>query len=163
MNFHCNKGSKKNIFKNDKIKKQMYLKPVYKWIFEYIRIFSSEYWYSYSIRRNFQRPNIIRIFEYFARIFPNICLQKSLEIQRFWKFQFHFWHEKIILQQIINCKNSKFFNPLVSSIQVSLAIFWESSFLCYILFFLFYLSKLFKNIRIFCTIRILFEYFLQNE
>ena len=104
-------------------------------IYSNIRIFSSEYWYSYSIRCNFQKPNIIRIFEYFARIFPNICLQKSLEIQRFWKFQFHFWHEKIILQQIINCKNSKFFNPLVSSIQVSWAIFWE----LILMLFLFYL------------------------
>ena len=38
-------------------------------IFEYIRIFSSEYWYSYSIRDYFQSPNNIRIFEYFG---PNI-------------------------------------------------------------------------------------------
>ena len=127
-----------------------------------IRIFSSEYWYSYSIRCNFQKPNIIRIFEYFARIFPNICLQKSLEIQRFWKFQFHFWHEKIILQQIINCKNSNFFNPLVSSIQVSLAILRVQFFMSFFILSFKIIQK-YSNIRIFCTIRILFEYFLQNE
>ena len=38
-------------------------------IYSNIRIFSSEYWYSYSIRGHFQNPNIIRIFEYFG---PNI-------------------------------------------------------------------------------------------
>ena len=31
-----------------------------------IRIFSSEYWYSYSIHGHFQNLNIIRIFEYFG-------------------------------------------------------------------------------------------------
>ena len=135
-------------------------------IYSNIRIFSSEYWYSYSIRCNFQKPNIIRIFEYFARIFPNICLQKSLEIQRFWKFQFHFWHEKIILQQIINCKNSNFFNPLVSSIQVSLAILRVKFFMLFFYFIFQNYSKIFEYsnilhhsniIRIFLTERIIFD------
>ena len=48
-------------------------------IFEYIRIFSSEYWYSYSIHGHFQNLNIIQIFEYFVLNIQKLFDGKILE------------------------------------------------------------------------------------
>ena len=48
-------------------------------IYSNIRIFSSEYWYSYSIRGHFQNPNIIRIFEYFGLNIQKLFDGKILE------------------------------------------------------------------------------------
>ena len=51
-------------------------------IYSNIRIFSSEYWYSYSIRGHFQNPNIIRIFEYFGLNIQKLFDGKILEFLR---------------------------------------------------------------------------------
>ena len=63
---------------------------VYVRIFEYIRIFSSKYLYSYSIRGNFQRQILFKYSNIFVQIFPNIGLYKSLEILELRNFIFHF-------------------------------------------------------------------------
>ena len=120
-------------------------------IYSNIRIISSEYWYSYSIRCNFQKPNIIRIFEYFAQIFPNICLRKSLEIQRFWKFWFHFLTWKDNFTKISIVRIQFFSTPWCPVFKFHEKYFWE------LLFFNFFILSFkiiqkYSNIQIFCTI-----------
>ena len=51
-------------------------------IYSNIRIFASEYWYSYSICGLFQNPNIIRIFEYFGLNIQKLFDGKILEFFR---------------------------------------------------------------------------------
>ena len=139
---------------------------MYKRIFEYIRIFSSEYWYSYSIRCNFQKPNIIRIFEYFARIFMNICLRKSLEIQRFWKFWFHFLTWKDNFTKISIVRIQFFSTPWCPVFKFHEKYFWELLLFNFFNFIFQNYSKIFKYsnilhysniIRIFLTERIIFD------
>ena len=68
-------------------------------IYSNIRIFSSEYWYSYSIRGHFQNPNIIRIFEYFG---PNIQKLFDGKILEFLRNRDKIW--TIFCKQVVNSK-----------------------------------------------------------
>ena len=131
-------------------------------IYSNIRKFSSKYWYSYLIRGNFQKPNIIRIFEHFC---TNISEYWSLKITwNTWIKEFYFsfltWRyilTILLITMIISCW---FVNPLNTG-HLCKVEFW-----CYfgkIFIFALQIIRKYSNIRIFWTIRILFEYILQHE
>ena len=106
-----------------------------------IRIFKySKYWYSYSICGNFQSRILFKYSNIFVQIFPNI-------------FPFLTW--RYILTTLLITKIISSFKHRASLQSRTLYVISENfSSLHY---------KLFENIRIFWTIRILFEYILQHE
>ena len=124
-------------------------------IYSNIRIFSSEYWYSYSIRGHFQNPNIIRIFEYFGLNIQKLFDGKILEFLRnrdkIWTiFCKQVVNSKLLLMRANMCKilfNKSMFSGFVKNLG------FRKIYNC---------ANLFEYIRIFEYFKV-FEYFLDNQ
>ena len=116
-----------------------------------ILIFSSEYWYSYSIRGDFQNPNIIRIFEYFG---PNIQKLFDGKILEFLRNRDKIW--TIFCKQVVNSK------LLLMRANMCKILFNKSMFSGFVKFRLPENFELCKFIQIFEYFKV-FEYFLDNQ